>query len=248
MKRKRSRFENWFSFNQHKKRFGADSVAKSLEGIDIQALKNTIISGEGITYTYGSSKDVNEHIRNLKDEFIGQPELAYHHAKLIVLIRRDYKAKEHFAQFNALWEAEADFLCQYLNTRWLISACDTFIDHSDDPLLKATVLNANVLINTLKLSESERFLIASENNQIDEARKQRLQTERLALFDGTSGFAVGTDDSLRNMRWRIDDVAKQHELGGKILLQVFENIQQHNNLYGRFRQLHTRDKTAWWTS
>lgn len=248
MKRKRTRWQNWFSFNQHKRRFGAVAVADALNNVDIAALKTTTILGDAPTYTYGSAKDIGEHIDNLRAEFIGQSEIAYYHAKLIVLIRRDYQTDKHFAEFTTLWAQEADFLCQHLNTRWLISACDTFIDHSEDKLLKATLLNASVLINTIKLCESERYLTASEGALVIEARKTSLQHERLALFDGTSGFAVGTDDSLRNMRWRLDAVASNHELGGKILTQVFENAQHHDTIYSRFRARHTRDKTAWWTS
>ncbi|WP_198912819.1 hypothetical protein, partial [Streptococcus agalactiae] len=87
---------------------------------------------------------------------------------------------------------EYEFLCQHLSTRWLISACDTFIDYSSDDYLKALLMNAVVLINTIKLQESERFLTDTQNAQVDEHRKQSLQTERLALFDGVAGFAVGT--------------------------------------------------------
>lgn len=246
MKRKRTRLENWFSFNQHKKRFGANKVADCIHDAETEKLKHQIIEGEEPAYTYGSSKDINEHIDSLRNEFIGQSELAYYHAKLIVLIRRDYRASEHFAQFESIWQQHADFLCAALNTRWLISACDTFIDCSEDTLLKATLLNACVLINTLKLCESERFLTSTELAEVSEKRRHLLQTERLALFDGTSGFAVGTDDTLRNMRWRLDAIAKNHELGGKILTRIFDNVQKDGNVYARFRAWHTRPKTAWW--
>lgn len=44
-----------------------------------------------------------------------------------------------------------DFLCQHLNLRWLISACDTFIDHDSDPTLRALMLQGVLLVNTVKL-------------------------------------------------------------------------------------------------
>ena len=104
-----------------------------------------------------------------------------------------------------------------------------------------------MLVNTIKLQESERFLIKAADCSVDTSRYQSLQNERLALFDGVAGFAVGTDDTLRNMRWRLDKLCSTHPLGA-IVLEVFERVQkpEFSTVYSRFRDLHTRDKTAWW--
>ncbi len=244
--RKKSKFEQWFSFSRHKRRFGADKVYQTLANRNIEQLKTTIIQGDTITYTYGSATDLNEHIQNLKQEFIGQPELNHFHASLIVLIRRDIDVDKNYQTFKELWLTERDFLLEHLNTRWLISACDTFIDYDEDKTLQAILMNAISLINTIKLQETEHLLCQThyqENEQI----KQQLQHERVALFDGTSAFAVGTDDTLRNMRWRLDKVCAYHELG-QIVIEIFERLQsqQNHNVYSRFRQRHTRERTRWW--
>lgn len=247
MKQPKSKWQNLLSFNQHKKRFGADKVAQDILNVNTSHLKTTIIEGDSPSYTYGADKDISKHIENLRAEFVGQPELNFYHAKLIVLIRREFQTTKHYAEFEQLWANESEFLCQNLSTRWLISACDTFIDYSDDNYLKALLMNAVVLINTIKLQESERFLTATQNTPVDEQRKQSLQTERLPLFDGVAGFAVGTDDTLRNMRWRLDRLIQAHTLGC-IVDEIFNRVQlqESNTVYSRFRQWHTRDKTAWW--
>ena len=244
--RQKSKFEQWFSFSRHKRRFGADKVYQTLANGNIEQLKTTIIQGDTITYTYGSATDLNEHIQNLKQEFIGQPELNHFHASLIVLIRRDIDIDKNYQIFKELWLAERDFLLKQLNTRWLISACDTFIDYDEDKTLQAILMNAISLINTIKLQETEHLLCQihyQENEQI----KQQLLQERVALFDGTSAFAVGTDDTLRNMRWRLDKICAYHELG-QIVIEIFERLQsqQNHNVYSRFRQRHTRERTRWW--
>ena len=87
--RKKSKFEQWFSFSRHQRRFGADKIYESLEQTDIETLKKKLIVGNDIEYTYGSEKDLNKHIENLKREFVGQPEINHFHASLIVLIRRE---------------------------------------------------------------------------------------------------------------------------------------------------------------
>lgn len=243
--RKKSRLERWLSFNQHRKRFGAAQAAASLQGTDYAKLKTQLISDTELSYTHGANKDLSQHLLNLRAEFAGQAELLYYHAQLIVLIRREYQTLEQFAQFEHLWETEGEFLRQYLNTRWLISAADTFADHSTDPNTRSLALAASLLVNTIKLQETERYLQASEHLSDQAERQQQLQTGRVALFDGTSAFAVGTDDSLRNLRWRLDAISTENPMG-PLLAELFQRLQTHDTVYQRFRQRHTRAKTAWW--
>lgn len=244
--RKKSKFEQWFSFSRHQRRFGADKVYAQFNDLDLDKLKTTRIEGAELTYTHGSAKDLNEHIEQLKQEFVGQPQLNHYHASLIVLIRREVDSQNNYAKFKALWLAEREFLLRSLNIRWLISACDTFIDFDEDACLKATLMNAVVLINTLKLQETERFL-CDQSVTVNSEHQQYLQHQRYALFDGTSAFAVGTDDTLRNMRWRLEQVCEIHPLG-QIVIEIFDRLQrdENNNVYSRFKQRHTREKTRWW--
>jgi len=247
MKKPKSKIQTLLSFNQHRKRFGAAKIISDIHSSEWQSMKECLINGDMAEYTHGADKNLQQHTENLKKEFIGQPELNYHHALLILLVRRDVNVDKNFLQFQQLWQQEHSFLLKSLNTRWLISACDTFIDYSDDDHLKALLMNAVMLVNTIKLQESERFLIKAADCSVDTTRYQSLQNERLALFDGVAGFTIGTDDTLRNMRWRLDKLCNTHPLGG-IVLDIFERIQQpeSNTVYSRFRDLHTRDKTAWW--
>lgn len=104
---------------------------------------------------------------------------------------------------------------------------------------------AHVLVNTVKIQETERLILNSISNTDNHDQISILQTQRVALFDGTSAFAVGTDDTLRNMRWRIDKTAKTN-IAGQILLEVFIRLQQHDTVYKRFKDRHTREKTGWW--
>lgn len=248
MKAPRSKLASFFSLNQHRKRFGAADVANQLEHLNWNELRDDIIDGDKLEYTYGSDKDLQTHLTNLKREFVGHSELEYYHATLIVLIRRGFQVEKEFKSFEQLWYEQKEFLIKKLNTRWLISACDTFIDHSNDDYLKSLLMNAVILVNTIKMQESERYLTATENAISNASRHSSLQNERLALFDGVAGFAVGTDDTLRNMRWRLDKLAQAHPLG-ILLIEIFERVQKPNadTVYSRFRNLHTRDKTAWWT-
>jgi hypothetical protein len=245
MKRDKSIFEKWFSLSRHRRRSHAKSLSDKID-VDFSIQKRQIISGDEIIYTHGSSDDLEAHFKDLKAEFSGQSELCYTHAKIIVLIRREFKAKEHFQLFENLWQEEKSFLLENLNTRWLMAATDTFSDYSKDDAVKALSIACACLLNTVKIQESERFLTNADTCQDDKDKQTKLDNEeRFALFDGTSVFKFGTDDTLRNMRWRLDKVAKIN-IAGEILLEIFIRLQKYETTYKRAKDRHNRYRTAWW--
>ena len=100
-RRDKTRFERWFSLSRHKRRSGAIVLSEKISS-DFSRQKQIIIDGDEIQYTHGSSNNLEEHFVALRDEFIDQSELCYTHAKIIVLIRRDFEAKNHFTIFEKL--------------------------------------------------------------------------------------------------------------------------------------------------
>jgi hypothetical protein len=244
MKRDKSRFEKWFSFSRHKRRSGAKGLS-SLISNNFQLQKNKIILGGDVFYTHGSSNNIEEHFEDLISEFSGQSELCYTHAKIIVLIRRDFEVRSHFSLFEQMWDEEKDFLLKNLNTRWLIAAADTFSDHSKNDVTKSLSIACACLLNTVKMQESERF-ITNANQSVDDREKLDAldNQERFALFDGVSVFKFGTDDTLRNMRWRIDKV-KKINIAGEMLSELFGRLQKFDTVYKRSKDRHIRDKTIW---
>ena len=244
-RRNKSRFEQWFAFSRHKRRDGAKELSDQISS-DFIAQRQITIDGDETRYTHGSSNDLEQHFEALKAEFVGQAELCYTHAKIIVLIRRDFEAKKHFKIFEQLWQQEKDYLLKNLNTRWLISAIDTFADFSEDDTIKSLSVACSCLLNTVKMQESERFITNAHSFIDDKEKITKLDNEeRIPLFDGTSVFKFGTDDTLRNMRWRIDKVA-QLNIAGELLLEIFLRLQQFDTIYKRSKDRHSRNQTGWW--
>ncbi len=244
-RRDKNKFEKWFSFSRHKRRSGAKQLSDQIS-TDFHKRSKRLITNETVVYTHGSSDDINTHFIALKDEFSGQSELCYTHAKIIVLIRREFEIDNHFKLFEQLWQEEKEHLLENLNTRWLIAATDTFADYSHDDAIKSLSVACICLLNTVKIQESERFITNAQNCKDDDEKINRLDNEeRFALFDGTSVFKFGTDDTLRNMRWRIDKAAKLN-IAGEILLEIFKRLQRYDTIYKRTKDRHVRDKTGWW--
>ncbi len=243
MKKDKTSFEKWFSLSRHLRRSGAKKLS-SFISTDFKSQSKQIILGDEVIYTHGSSNSVEDHFFDLRKEFVGQSELCYTCAKIIVLIRREFEVGNHFKLFEQLWQEEKEYLLKNLNTRWLIAATDTFSDYSNDDAIKGLSIACACLLNTVKLQESERFLTNADQCKDDKVKQNRLDNEeRFALFDGTSVFKFGTDDTLRNMRWRIDKAAKLN-IAGEILLEVFKRLQKFDTVYKRTKDRHARNKTG----
>ena len=241
--RKKTKLEKFFSFNQHRRRFGAPSPVNETQGI--ASLKSTIIPGQKKVYTHGSSKNLKEHLKSLRDEFIGDPELCYVVAKKIVLIRRESKVSENFQSLEKLLKKENEFLFKKLNLRWLVSIADTISEHSESREERALALCATLLGNTVKIYETERFLEKNETSKDNPERLKLLQSSRVPLIDGMSGFCIGTDDTLRNMLFRMNTLCENSYVG-KLVQEVFSRIQSENTGYSRLKNKHTRPRTSWW--
>jgi len=242
-KRKKSAFENFFSFKRHRRRLGGNKVIGS--DVDFVAMKKRLTKSASQQFTHGSDSDLTTHIENLAAEFYEKPELLYYHAKINVLLRREYKVQETFQNFRALWDQECDFLLEHLNARWLIAAADSYVDHASDPIARSHAFSAICLVNTCKIYETERFATNSVINNYDPQRVDVLQKERISLFDGTSAFAVGTDDTLRNMRWRMDSLPMTGPCT-MILKEIFKRLNLHETAYKRMVENHHRSNTCWW--
>ena len=222
--RKKTKLEKFFSFNQHRRRFGAPSPVNETQGIT--SLKSTIIPGQKKVYTHGSSKNLKEHLKS-------------------VLIRRESKVSENFQSLEKLLKKENEFLFKKLNLRWLVSIADTISEHSESREERALALCATLLGNTVKIYETERFLEKNETSKDNPERLKLLQSSRVPLIDGMSGFCIGTDDTLRNMLFRMNTLCENSYVG-KLVQEVFSRIQSENTGYSRLKNKHTRPRTSWW--
>jgi len=102
-----------------------------------------------------------------------------------------------------------------------------------------------VMVNAVKMQESERYLTGIENVTVDPARAADVQERLIPLFEGMSCFTVGTDDTLRNMVWRMEPFMELEPVG-PILREIWARLQINDTVFARFKALHTREKTSWW--
>ena len=233
------------------KTFNAQAIINEFTEKSMDEMKACIITSSACNPMALSNKprtkDLQGHLDNLKHQFIGQSELCFYHANLIVLLRRGYKIDSLFADFEHLWNTETDYLLNHLSLRWIVSACDTFIDHAHDTTRAAILMNVPTLINTLRVYETHEFLQHNCNSTplVDDS-VAALYNSDPHLYDGLTYFRIGSDDTLKNMRNRYESFYDSDKLAASIILRVFDKLQYNDSAFTAMRNLHKDKKSSWW--
>ena len=197
----------------------ADIDFAALRAVLVTDIDNAFTRGERRRAVFGGRRpDFFEHANELRSEFAGRSELLVLHAAFVVALRRRL-ALDHFRPlYLRLWRDEGDFLLRELSLRWLVSACDTLVDHGETPAQRAVALNGTVLANLAKLAETERRL-----SPPGEARAAGGKGPGSELFDGMTLFRAG-GDMIDNLFRRIDGVAQADAVAGPILAEIARRV------------------------
>ena len=178
----------------------------------------------------GRKEDLAEHLSALRPEFEGLSELCFLHAELTVKIRRGLDSAESLETFFLLWRCEASFLSRHLNSRWLISALDSFADYGD-AVQRPLALMQVAFFNVIKLAETEHLLLGSTPDR--DALKRVGHADPQPLWDGMESYNVHKGDMLRNMFERMRREAKADRVLAVILEALLERAAVANTLVAR---------------
>ena len=194
-----------------------------------QSLRCRRVPGDESRTALGRFVDLDEHLAMLTVEFAGATELELHHARTIVLLRRGLNLRRNRARFYRFWYWHGRFLANQLSSRWLVSAADTFVDHPRNPTEQATAMAAVLLVNTVKLYETERHQLG----QLSSAPLVKTHGDPSPLFDGLTTYLVGRGDLITNLQERLGRVNRRGRPANLILTELMRRLQLHNTIYRR---------------
>jgi hypothetical protein len=205
-------------------------------------VKAAVVPGEPRVYSFGVNPDLALQAEALRREFAGQSELLLYHAILMMLLRRRIDLEANLARTRMVWRSEAPFLVANLDSRWLVSACDTIIDHWHEPEEKALALAGTLFANTIKLYETERWATGRYGEPLP-ATAQR--AERVALHDGMSAFMIGTGDMIGNLHKRMEAVTAAGGIAAQIVGELVRRASAHDTIFKRLRDVHSNPHSLW---
>lgn len=219
-----------------KKRWIEQLLNSSLDEMKIRK-----VPGMEKIHSHGGLASLDDHIDMLSREFANEPEILLYHALLVVLIRREIELYDNVNRYLYLWESERDLLISKLDSRWLVSACDTFIDHNPDPTEKALALSAALFTNTLKIYETERCATERSGSSTSFCEV----SGRVELFDGMTAFMIGEGDMIRNLHRRVDKLTESRSTCAAILKELVRRASVFNTVFHRLKVAHTNSSTMW---
>lgn len=212
---------------------------------DYDSLKRDTIAGSESVYSFGRADDLDEHIDLVRREFSGRSHLEFFHAVLTILIRRAIDTAASAELFRSMWRAECAFLTERLDTRWLISACDTIIDLSDNSADVAAAYAGSLFMNTIKLYETEILASGGAVPSNDGPQSYRAIEGRVPLFDGMSAFVIGRGDMIANLYERARRVCRGETPAQMILAELLKRANENNTVFRRFAEVHLNKETIW---
>lgn len=204
-------------------------------GIDFRPLKKSLVVGEAVAPKV-LRRNYADHLRKLRHQLNGKPELLLLHAQAISYLRRDTPHTEKALRiFRRLWDEEQDFLLRELPMRWLISALQTFHDHpkNDGEAIVGAV--GFMYANLIKVYEAER----GSQARLDTSVKAPLAKYwPCTEFKSMGGFSPG-EDILRNINVMAMVVSGRSPTAGRILELIVKRTSRNNTIFSRVDSLRT---------
>jgi hypothetical protein len=207
--------------------------------VSLSELKSRKVPGQKREIPFHGDQIIYAHFRMLAGGFTGLPEICFVHAQLVVCIRRSRELAEVLPLFFKLWREEGEFLTQHLDSRWLKSACDTFVDYGT-PAQQAAAMPLIMLVNMTKLAETERRWLADTDlmpeklRAIGDSHRRRIQVE---LWDGIFAYSATSGDMPRNMFRRMMRLADEDASLALIARTLIRRAIENGTLLGRLAKM-----------
>jgi len=202
-------------------------------GIDLSIFAKTTIEGKRASNWSGRDKNFNAHFHKLQPEFSGTSWLSFLLACCIVTIRRSGRDSIGFPLFQRIITEYTEQVCTELNSRWLVSVCDTLADFGANDTQRALGLSGALLANTVKLYETERRMFHPKRPWPPKARTGN----NGPLFDGLIGFWVEKGDMIHNLITRIESVSATEPVGGAFVREILFRLIKNDTAFRRIPEL-----------
>ncbi|MBV1865637.1 MAG: sulfotransferase family protein [Rhodobacteraceae bacterium] len=228
-----------FFFSDQRAAIKRAGIVLPEEDVDLIPFAERKITGQSGGTWPGRERDLNKHFHRLLPEFIGRSWLSFLLACCIVTIRRTQGNGPGIVLFHRIITEHYHQICPDLNTRWLVSVCDTLVDHGTNPTQRAIGLSGSLLANTVKLSETERRLFYPKRPWPPKAHANKLNNP---MFDGVIAFWLGKGDMIRNLFDRIGTISEDDPVAGSFVAEIMMRMMQHDTVFRRISEISNNSK------
>jgi len=157
--------------------------------------------------------DVEQNIQAVRGEFVGKPEICHTLVKHIIYLRRGIDVNQNSIEFFRLLGEYIDVILKHYDVRWLLSICDTYVDHGDEQS-SAIAMNIVNIINNINITHTILHLCKDATMQI------QMTDAKYPTWGGMITCDVITGDTIHNMMTRNDKIMSGHYLLYKIWCEI----------------------------
>ncbi len=144
------------------------------------------------------------------------------------IIRLRRRSHDDWPYFVGEIEQHLEDLCSCLNTRWLVSICDTYADFGS-PVEKGNAMCISLIANWEKLALTHRRAFGLENGVFPDRARLAEMKSPLPLWDGMTSMVLDAGaNALPNMFSRLSRLTESTPVLQKILLTILERMRQNN--------------------
>jgi hypothetical protein len=159
--------------------------------------------------------DVELNIKEVRKEFVGKPELCHQLVKHINYLRRSIDVVENWNRFEYLIEHFLPEILKHFDVRWLLSICDTYVDHGDE-YSSAIAMNIVNIVNGTNIQSTIMYTLPEPV-----MLKEKMTTDvKYPTWGGMITCDIITGDTIHNMMTRNDKIIKGHRILNKIWCEI----------------------------
>jgi hypothetical protein len=154
---------------------------------------------------------------------------------LIVNLRRKVDLEENWALFREQVEGNTEAVCEGLNTRWLISVCDTYVDMGNE-IERRNAMLIVTLVNMEKVGQS--YVNWRLNYEAPFTMPEAHEPRKIQLWDGMTSMHLVIGDVTNNLFRRMEMLLADTPHLRAIYHAVLARIATHDTILGAMNKYH----------
>lgn len=167
--------------------------------------------------------DVEQNIQLVRSEFLGKPEICHTLVKHIIYLRRGMDITINRTEFFRLVATYINTFIKHYDVRWLLSICDTYVDHGDQQS-SAIAMNIVNIVNGTNITNTILHNCKDPNMVIK-------QTDaKYPTWGGMITCDVATGDTIHNMMVRNDKIIEKDSILNKIWCEIKSRGREEHNI------------------
>lgn len=179
--------------------------------------------------------DVAQKVNSVwRSEFSGAPEILKTVLECIIKSRRGIDTEATTKLFRDTVENNLDTVLT-MNTRWLISVCDTYADCGNETE-RSNATMVSLMFNQIKLFDT--YLSLVNDHRIDSNKIPNYRTR--PQWGGMWGFNINQGDMVENLMNRVNTNLSSTPVIHKIWLRIMDAVADSNNSFAVLKKIHSR--------